>query len=163
MKQREQSKQQKLMSLKSMYYQRYLLIRYCIACLFFTNLYWCIYLRNMYMIIPMFLCIGYVFSLMENITALGKKHMHTKWTTFVLKLQLFANICFIIIGWSPFANYLYPFLTVSYMSSFFITCVCMMGIILSYGCLHRLHNISLNKDKHYQRIKEYEKIINLQL
>lgn len=163
MKQRKQSKQQKLFSLKSMYYQRYLLLHYSIACIFFTNLYWCISLHNMCMIIPMLLCIGCVFSCIESVTAFEKKHMHTKWTSIVFKLQLFANICFMIIGWSPFSKYLYPFLTVSLASSFFISGLCIMGIILSYGCLHRLHNISLNKDKHYQRIKEYEKIINIQL
>lgn len=163
MKQRIQSKQQKLFSLKSMYYQRYLFLRYSISCIFFTNLYWSICLQNIFIILPMILCIGCLFSCVESVVAFGKKNMKTKWTSTVLKLQIITNVCLIIVTCTPYSNYLFPFLTVSLASSFFINCLCILGILLSFGCLHKLHNISLNKDKQYQRIQKYEKIIKLQL
>lgn len=163
MKQRIQSKQQKLFSLKSMYYQRYLLIRYSIACIFFTNLYWWICLQDVFKIVPSILCIGCILSCIESVTAFGKKNMRTRWTSTVFKLQLIINICLMMLSWTHYVSYLFPFLTVSITSSLCICCICILGVILCYGCLHKLHNISLNKDKQYQRIKEYEKLIKLQL
>ncbi|OAO87372.1 hypothetical protein GT23_1021 [Parageobacillus thermoglucosidasius] len=34
------------------------------------------------------------------------------------------------------------------------------GMLLSALILYRLNKIKYNEDKHYQRIKEYEKVIN---
>ncbi|KYD15931.1 hypothetical protein B4168_2607 [Anoxybacillus flavithermus] len=60
---------------------------------------------------------------------------------------------------SSFAQ-LYPFLVNQNKSKVFVLIILIAGMLLSALILYRLNKIKYNEDKHYQRIKEYEKVIN---
>ncbi|AEH52549.1 hypothetical protein BCO26_0490 [Heyndrickxia coagulans 2-6] len=59
---------------------------------------------------------------------------------------------------SSFAH-LYPFLINQNKSKGLILAVLIAGIFLSVFILYRLYQIKHDEDKHFQRIKEYEKAI----
>ncbi|WP_182200246.1 hypothetical protein [Paraliobacillus salinarum] len=152
------------LAIKSMYYNRYLLVRYVSALFFFTNLYWLISLSmsssNMY-ILPLALMIIILFSVAEQVKIFSKHTNNPKLTKYCFMAIFFTNILLIISTcFSPIFTKLYPFLTNQVKSQFMVLTVLSLGLLLSTLILLRLYKIKQNTDKHFTRIKAYEEAIN---
>lgn len=154
----------KKLSIKSMYFNRYLLVRYVSALFFFTNIYWLISLllsdSSLY-IIPLGLIIVLLFSVAEQVKMFGKHTNNAKYTNYSFMILFFTNIVLIIpTCFSSSFNQLYPFLLVQEKSKIFVLVILTFGILLSALILYRLYRIKHNEDKHYERIQQYEEVIN---
>lgn len=157
-------KQRKKQSIKTMYFNRYLLVRYVTALFFFTNLYWFISLvlsdSKLYFI-PFVLLLFIVASVVEQVKIYSSPSHHAKFTKYSFMALLATNvICIAPTCFSSTFALIYPFLINQEESRVFILTILISGILLSAFILKRLHKISLNEDKHYGRIKLYEKVIN---
>ncbi len=151
------------LSIKSMYFNRYLLVRYVSALFFFTNLYWLISLilcdSSLY-IIPLVLIIVLLFSIAEQVKIYSEHTNNARYTKYCFTILLFTNVVLIIpTRLSSSYSQLYPFLTDQTMSRILVLSILVTGILLSLLILYRLYRIRHNKDKHYDRIKKYEETI----
>lgn len=158
-------KNRKETSIKSMYFNRYLLVRYITAFFLFTNIYWLISLlisdSSLYFI-PLILIITIVISMVEQMKIYSSHTKQAKYTKYSFAILLSTNLLLIVPTlFSVTFNQLYPFLVVQEESKILVLVVLGMGILLSAFVLYRLYNIKYNKDQHFKRIKEYEEAINL--
>ncbi|AEO99910.1 hypothetical protein [Heyndrickxia coagulans] len=156
-------KNQKNQMLKSMYYNRYLLVRYVTAIFFFTNVYWLISLvvsHSLLYLLPLALIIVVILSVAEQVKIYSSPTNHAKYTKFCFMTLLIANVILLLPSCfsSSFAH-LYPFLINQNKSKVLILAVLIAGIFLSAFILYRLYQITHDEDKHFQRIMEYEKAI----
>lgn len=156
-------KNQKNQMLKSLYYNRYLLVRYVTAIFFFTNVYWLISLalsHSALFAIPLALIIVIILSVAEQVKIYSSPTNHARYTKFCFMTLLIANVILLLPSCfsSSFAH-LYPFLINQNKSKGLILAVLIAGIFLSVFILYRLYQIKHDEDKHFQRIKEYEKAI----
>lgn len=158
-------KNRKEFSMKAMYFNRYLLIRYVTALFFFTNLYWLILLlmskSSMYFI-PLFLLFASLFHIAELVKAYSEHTNNAKKTKYFFLILLWTNVFLLLpTFFSSSFTQLYPFLTDEMTSRIIIFSILITGILLSLFILYRLSQIKNNEDKHYKRIKKYEKAVNL--
>lgn len=153
----------KKLSVKTMYFNRYLLVRYVSALFFFTNLYWLISLvmsDSSLFVIPLFVLVGYVVGAAEQVKIYSNHMNNAKYTTYCFTFQLMINIVLLLpTCFSSTFIKLYPFLIDHEQSKLFVLTILVTGILFSVFILKRLDKIKHNEDKHYQRIMEYENII----
>lgn len=151
-------------SIQSMYFNRYLLVRYISALFFFTNLYWMISLlisNSSLYIIPLILMSGLLFSIAEQVKIYSNHTNDAKYTKYSYVMLIFTNIVLIILTcFSSTFTQLYPFLLNQEKSKILVLIILVVGILLCTLILYRLNKIKHNDDKHYERIRNYEKIVN---
>lgn len=152
-------------SLKSMYFNRYLLVRYVTALFFFTNFYWLVSLilsKSSFYIIPLILMGILIISVAEQVKIYSKHTNNAKYTRLSYIAMIIANVGLIVPTClsSSFAQ-LYPFFVNETKSRVFVFFILITGILLSVIMLRRLNQIKQNIDKQYQRIKEYEKAVKI--
>lgn len=152
-------------SIKTMYFNRYFLVRYVSALFFFTNLYWLITLllsdSSLY-IIPLALNIILIFSVAEQVKIYSKHTNNAKYTKYCFTVLLFTNVVLIIpTCFSSSFSQLYPFFVNQAKSQILVLSILAIGTLLSLLILYRLYQIKHNEDKHFERIKKYEEAINL--
>lgn len=162
--QRERIEQnRKMLSLKSMYFNRYLLVRYVTVFFFFVNMYWLISLfmsHSPLFFIPSLLIVVLLLSIAEQVKLYSNHTNNAKYTRYCFKILLYTNMVLLLLSFfsSAFIK-LYPFLIDQMGSKAFVVIMLTMGILLILSILHRLSKISRNEDKHYERIKQYEEVI----
>lgn len=153
----------KMISVKSMYFNRYLLVRYVSALFFFTNLYWLISLSmsdSSLFVIPLMVIIAFVISAAEQVKIYSNHTNDAKYTKYCFAVQLVINVILLVLTCFSFAfTKLYPFLIDQAESKLFVLVMLMIGVLLSAIVLKRLDKIKHDEDKHFQRIKEYEEAI----
>ncbi|MEL5938731.1 hypothetical protein WN865_04050 [Tetragenococcus halophilus] len=158
----EQNK--KNLSIKSMYFNRYLLIRYVSALFFFTNTYWLVSLLmsgSSLFLIPLTLMIIILFSVAEQIKILDKHTNEARYTKCCFAILLIANVLLVSLSFSPSSfTRLYPFLINQVNSQVLVLSILVTGILLSGVVLYRLFQIKNNNDKHYKRIQSYEEVVH---
>lgn len=90
----------KKISIKAMYFNRYLLVRYVSAFFFFTNLYWLISLllsdSSLY-VIPLILMVVLLFGIAEQVKMFGNHTNNAKYTKYCFTMMLFANAIIILL------------------------------------------------------------------
>ncbi|MFT4245519.1 MAG: hypothetical protein QM571_03220 [Micrococcaceae bacterium] len=155
-------KSQKEAGLKNMYFNRYLLVRYVVAALFFANLYWMLFASlagTTWAIIPFALIIFTVLVLAEQV------RIYNKHTNIVPRLkaysyiQLGVNICLLpTVATSMFTSF-FPFAANDATGKRFILILLMLGIFLCGILVRKVYLIQTNQDKQFFRIKEYKKAI----
>ncbi|MCF1602154.1 hypothetical protein [Tetragenococcus halophilus] len=157
-------KNRKETSIKAMYFNRYLLVRYVAALFLFTNIYWGILLvmsHSSLYFIPFTLAVVTGVIFLEQIKIY---HAHTndaKYTHFSFITLISSNIILLpITFFSGNFNRLYPFFVNQYQSRILISGILIFGILLSMVVLYRLSEIRQNKDKSYSRITKYETAMN---
>ena len=152
------------LGIKSMYFNRYLLVRYVSALLFFTNIYWLISLSlsdSFLYFIPLILIVVFLFSIVEQVKIYGTHTNNAKYTKHAFRTILFTNVILMVFLYFPSAfNQLYPFLLDQEKSKILVLIILLTGILLSTLILYRLHKIKHDQDKHYGRIKKYENALN---
>ena len=153
----------KLMSLNTMYFNRFLLVRYMTAVMFFSNLYWffSLILSNViWWIIPCTNLLIMIKAIYEQFSMNGSVVDEAPNTMFLFKFISIINlILLIIVIPTQLFNELFPFLRDSIESRKFIGIIIFSGLILCTIVLKRLQKIKYRADRQLQRIKQYEKAI----
>ncbi|KAB7665828.1 hypothetical protein [Bacillus sp. B1-b2] len=157
-------KNRKKQSLKSMYFNRYLLVRYVTALFFFSNLYWLISLvlsDSILYVIPLVLILFLLASFAEQVKIYSSPTNNARYTKYCFTALLVTNvICILPVCFSSSFAHLYPFLVNQDKSRILVLTILIFGLLLAAFILRRLDKIRHNDDKHYARIKSYEKVIN---
>lgn len=152
-------------SIKTMYFNRYLLVRYVSALFFFTNLYWLITLlmsNSPLYFIPLFVLIAALFHFAELVKMYSSHTNNAKNTKYFFQLLFWTNVLLLLpTCFSSSFTQLYPFFVDQAQSKILVLSILITGMLLSVFILYRLHQIKHNEDKHYERIKKYEEAINL--
>lgn len=154
----------KKQSLKSMNFNRYLMVRYATAGFFFINLYWLIALTMVnsgWLAIPAILVLVMLPAIVEQVKLYGKPTNAVPWTKNYYRIQIFINLILIIVTTTPFFKELFPFMKGEIQGRMFVIGVLIIGIGIAEIVLHRLSKIQLNKDRHYLRICQYQKALHI--
>jgi len=156
-------KNRKMLSLKAMYFNRFLLVRYATALFFFTNLYWLIFLllsKSSFVYIPILIMAILTISMAEQVKIYHTHTNHPPLTKYSFIAMIAVNFILIVPTCFPYTfSRLYPFLEDQRKSRILILILLSAGILLSAFILYRLKKIRNDEDQAYKRIKEYEEII----
>ncbi|AZP93788.1 hypothetical protein QJ527_12600 [Enterococcus mundtii] len=154
--------EKKAFSLKVLYFNRYLIIRYLTAGFFFTNLYWLVSLllaSSKLFWVPS----GLLFFLLPVVAeqvALYRTHKNNATVTRnYFWLQALTNVFLLLAVFSPGYSQLFPFMANGSNGQALILCVIACGLLICLFCQRRLNKIHTDTDRHYQRIKEYERVV----
>ncbi|WP_406786404.1 hypothetical protein [Clostridium neuense] len=156
-------KRQKETSLKTMYFNRFLLVRYVTAGFFFANLYWFCSLLMSYKawaLVPGFNLIFIIRAIWEQCTMFSSPIDNAKKTILAYKVILSINVILLAALFTPLFGKLFPFLTNSTKSHAFILGIIFVELLFCGVMLKRLHQINNRTDRQFQYIKQYEKSIN---
>lgn len=157
-------KRRKETSLKSMYFNRFLLIRYITAVFFFTNLYWLCSLimsNTLCALVPGITFIFIIRSVWEQCTMYSAPIDNAKKTILAYKVILAENVLLMITIFTPLFKELYPFLMNNTKSRGFILFINLIGAILCVISLNRLNKIKDQSDKQFKLVKQYEKKLKI--
>lgn len=159
----EEELSKKKFSLKAMYYNRFLGIRYLLATLFFTNMYWLVLLgyygKNI--LLPLIVIIFLSMAIIENIKVYSNSEILMRLTKFSLYVQIIVNFLLIGITYTSKFSYFFFFMTQSESTKIFIILILLLGSLLSGICIRKISLIRNNNDKQYLRILEYKKATGL--
>lgn len=153
--------EKKQFSLKIMYFNRYLIIRYLTAGFFFMNLYWLIVLivsKSSFLIVPIGL-IGLILPAVGEQIRLYRKHQNnvprTRWY-FKWQGIISGILCGLL--FTPFYTSMFPFMVDNLYGKLGMFVFLVSGCLICALCHKRLKNIQVNKDRQYQRIKTFEQV-----
>lgn len=155
-------KRRKETSLKSMYFNRFLLIRYITAGMFFANVYWFISLmisNTLWSLVPGLNLLIIIIATFEQFAMVSAPISDAKKSSFAYRYLLITNILTGMNAFTPLFNKLFPFLNESMKSSYLILGINIIGIILCMISIMRLEKIKNCTDKQFKYIKKYEKAI----
>lgn len=155
--------QRQKLSLTNLYFNRFLLIRYATAFFLFLMLYWSVFLVSTFSVVAMLPVTLFVLSALVALEQVKLYRNHSNqlpyaryfyWTSFIS--------CLILLGcvYTSFYSVFFPFLVSTQSVKNLVAILVMVSLILSILVLIKLHNIKLDRDKHFSRVKAYEKIIN---
>lgn len=146
-------------TLKIMRYNRFLLIRYVCAFLFFINLYASLFYivsKSSLFFIPLMLILAQLPAVWEQIKLYSTPTSHVNATRvfFILQLTMLIGVCLTCM--TPLFSFAFPFLTTALSSRLIIaiSSLCLLGICLAM--LIKLKKISLSEDRQSKRIQQYE-------
>lgn len=154
-------------TMKNFYYNRYLLLRYLLAIFFFTNLYWFLGLlmsQSSLMLLPLMLLGLSIPAISEHVKLYGEDRqanplkLQANRLYYLIQLVTNVGIGLMALTNSGFTE-LFPFFKNSTNTRFVVLAVLLMGGMLAIIGLKRIQHIGLDRDKHYQYIKELEKTI----
>lgn len=161
MTKKDQSLEQKKhdMSVRSINFSRYLMIRYFSAAFLFTNLFWLVF-AICYKDIVASIILGLLFVLLlvasvEQVSKWNVRNTDLKFTKLYYQLQLGANVIFAIGCYLPFGKLLFPFMATNDVANVIFT-ILVVGILGSILILRRISNIQNGRDKYARAIKTFE-------
>ncbi|APX71434.1 hypothetical protein M5C72_11815 [Companilactobacillus allii] len=149
-------------SIRSMYFNRFLLIRYLTAGYFFANMYWFILLAGYHKpaaIIPALLLISSIFVIVEQVKKYHDRGNDVPHAFRYYLAQLLVNLIMAGLSYTSMFSEIFPFVRPN-GANFMISIL----IIGALGCLvleRKIYNISNGLDKSLSRIKDYRNSINL--
>ncbi|MGM0165399.1 hypothetical protein IGI39_000341 [Enterococcus sp. AZ135] len=155
-------------ALKNFRYNRFLLLRYLLAGFFFTNLYWLLSLamsKSIWALLPLGLIVLSVPAIAEHLRLYGYPsddvRNQLKWHRLYQITQLITNVILLV---SVLTNLgfeqAFPFFTNTVTSKGFVSCILLVGSLLSGVILKRIKSIYSQKDKHASYITEFSKLNN---
>jgi len=145
--------------IKVMTYNRFLLIRYVGACLFFINLYTALlYLlsHSNLIIIPIILILAQLPAIWEQIKLYSTPVNVVKFTQSYFILQTSVFMGSLIIVTTPLFNRVFPFLNATSEIKIGVAISAGLFTFICLAMLGKIRRISFNKDKQYQRIQQYK-------
>lgn len=149
-------------SLKTMYFNRFLLIRYITASFFFVNLYWFFSLiisNTIWSLVPGVNLVFITIATFEQCVMVSSPIDNANKTIIAYKEILIVNILLILASVTPLFNCLFPFLIISTKSYYLILGIIIIGIIFCSISLKRLEKIKNCTDKQFKYVKKYEQAI----
>ena len=156
--------EKKQLSLKNMYFNRYLFVRYLTAFFFFMNMQWMILLlsaKSLGSSLPMVLLLAILPAVGELVKLYRKHQTNVPWTKRYFLFQGVCNILLIPVLFTSGFTLLYPFMANNNRGQLLVFILIVSGIFVSVFIQYRLKKISLNQDQQYIRIKQYEKALYL--
>ena len=153
-------KQKQATSLNTLYFNRYLLIRYLTAAYVFSNLHWAFLLigyHKITAIIPLILFIASILVVIEQVKKYWQRDSQLPFAKYFYIVQAGVNILAIGSYFTSFFNELFPFMSASGGVIMLVYLILGLG-----GCLlieRRVLQIEANQDRALQIIKEYEAVI----
>ena len=157
-------KSRKETSLKTLYFNRFLLIRYVTAVFFFTNVYWLCSLiisKNVGAVVPGLTLVFIIRAVWEQCTMYSSHIDNARKTILTYKIMLIENIVYIAALFTPIFKKLYPFLVDNTKSHMFILFINVIGAVLCLISLNRLNKIKNQSDKQFKYIKQYKQNIKM--
>ncbi|MFC3932346.1 hypothetical protein ACVR0S_00065 [Streptococcus dentapri] len=149
----------KEMILKNNLFSRYLLFRYSLALFFFINLYWLLpflYRPNVYLILPVILLIVIIGACAEQFKLYGAKEIHLTRTRQALKIQVFVQICLLVVDILPQQlSAAFPFFSDSLSAHVICALLQFFGLLICWYNLKRIKQINKNEDKFYHRFHNH--------
>ena len=145
-------------SLSFMYFNRFLMLRYFTAFMFFTNLYWfgmALTCKSWSAVLPFLLMIGGIAVTLELTSKL-----HTKKSTVPVSkgyyiAQISVNLAIILISMTPEYSLFLPFLNGK--GQFYVVGIALIGILMSVMVLLKIKKITNDQDRQFKVIKMFEK------
>lgn len=155
----------KALSVKHMYFNRYLWIRYITALFFFLNLYLLLYLivsdSNHYLyFLPVSLLLLQIITLIEQFAIYHNYDKQAKWTKRFFEVQIAANLLLAFIFFTPMQALFFAKLTVNSNGEILVLAFLLSGIMLAFLVIKHLHIISAQKDRQFFRARQYEQLIS---
>ena len=145
-------------SLSFMYFNRFLMLRYFTAFMFFTNLYWfgmTLTCRSWSAVLPFLLMIGGIAVTLELTSKLHTKKSSVPVTKYYYLIQILVNLAVILISLTPAYPQFLPFF--SGRGQLFVITICLAGILMSVMVLFRIRKIANDQDRQLKVIKMFEK------
>lgn len=152
------------LGLKNMYYNRYLLVRYLTAGFFFVNLYWLLFLllaHSKLIVIPFSLLVFLVLVAAEQVKLYSTHTNNTRMTKLYYWLQLLVNLVLLLFVLSSQFSELFPFMANTQKAGQLLSVGLIIGSLLCLIILRRLRLIRHDQDRHFARIKRYEKTLHI--
>lgn len=145
-------------TIRNMYFNRYLLVRYSIAIFFFLSLFWFLMLYTtgsvvLLMVLPLLILVGAGVSMWEMAMMNRTDQEPAKLTAIFYKSILLVNSFLILASLMQLYPSLFPYLKQSPMSLVSVLIFQVTGILLALINLSRLKRIDQHTDKQYQRIQ----------
>lgn len=159
----KQNQFRKETSIRSMYFNRFLLLRYIVAIFLFFNLYWFVFSffeKSITSIIPGVLMISLVLVIYEQVKLYRETMLPVKKTKLYFTLQCVVNVVVAISVVTGTSADLFPFLVNSQTIRNVLLTISLLGILLCIISLIRIKKITESKDVQLNRVKEDEKILN---
>lgn len=153
----------KKISFNNLYFNRFLAIRYSTAFFLFLNLYWTIFLLgslSVTAIFPFILFIMGGFTAFEQIKLYRNHSNRLPYANLFYRALLIIHIISMVAIYTPLYHVFFPFLKHSQDALYMLTVLCVTNLLIVLLILKKLNKIQRNEDKHYQRIRAYEEIIN---
>lgn len=145
-------------SLNFMYFNRFLMLRYFTAFMFFTNLYWfgmALASKSWSAILPFFLMIGGIAVTLELTSKLHTKKRAVPISKGYYFAQISVNFGIILISMTPAYALFLPFLNGK--GQFYIIVIALIGILMSVMVLLKIKKIANDQDRQFKVIKMFEK------
>ena len=149
---------QKEQSVSFMYFNRFLMLRYFTAFMFFTHLYWfgmSLALKSWSAIIPLFLMIGGIAVTMELTSKLHTKKRAVPISKYYYLIQLSVNLAVISISMTSTYSSFLPFL--NGRGQLYVIGIALIGILMSVMVLLKIKKIANDQDRQLKVIKMFEK------
>lgn len=160
---KKQEMEKKEFSIKVMYFNRYLIIRYLTAGFFFVHLNWLVLLllkKSPAFWLPLVFLV-FLLPVVGEQVALYRKHKNTTLLTgWYFKIQGVVNVLLVMSIFTPLYHSFFPFMANGEQGKALTLFVVVSGILICLFCQRRLSKIHTNEDRHYQRIKKYEQVVH---
>ncbi|MGY3741970.1 sugar transporter [Leuconostoc inhae] len=148
------------MSLKSMQFNRFMLIRYATAIFFFVNLYWALIMRHTWVvIIPVIVMFVSGLAIVEQIKLFGQHTNQLIYSKLFFRTQLVVNIGLIISTMTPLFPSLFQFVNNTSQNRYIVLVSLLLGAGAVLFVNKRLTLIASNRDKYYSRLMAYQAIL----
>lgn len=147
------------MSVRSMYFSRYMMIRYFTAAYTFANLFWLIfafcYKDILASVVSLVMMVAVVAAIVEQLSKWHTKSTDMRYTKFFYGLQLVMNVIFAITCYTPVGKMFFPFMTTNDVANIIFT-ILLLGIGGCLVILKRISNIQSGRDRYLHAIKAFE-------
>lgn len=147
------------MSVRSMNFSRYLMIRYFSAAYLFANLFWLIFSIYYHDFIAItfsgVLFVLVVIASIEQASKWNTKDTNLKYTKSYFITQLILNIVFAVTCYTQIGKMLFPFMTNNDIANIILT-ILIAGIAGALIILRRINNIEHGHDKYAKAIETFE-------
>lgn len=154
-------KERKTLSINSMYFNRYLLIRYVTAGFFFANLYWFILMtssESMVKWIPLGLLIVHSCIAIEQVSKYWHRNHNLSVTKWGYCIQIVANFSILVSLLLGAGNSLVPFF--SNQGIRYTAIAVLVGLLVSLLVERRVWLIERDLDTHYARLQTFIASLN---
>lgn len=146
-------------AIKTLFYNRYLAIRYISAIYLFVNLYWAavLYLTQDYlaMIVPVAMIVFAGLTMWEQFKMFTRNQGQAKTTERFYQTIIVVNILLALITVTRQTGFLFPFLLDNNQTVIALLSAQGIGALIALWILSKLRRINNNVDKQYIRLKHY--------
>ncbi|GMA69010.1 hypothetical protein GCM10025879_02560 [Leuconostoc litchii] len=148
------------MSLKSMQYNRFMLIRYVTALFLFVNLYWALIMKNTPIVfLPVGLMVIISLTVIEQIKLFGQHTNQLVYSKMFFRIQLLVNMLLIISTPTSLFTLLFRFINDTKSNRLILSILLFIGLVILIIVNKRITLIASNSDKYYVRLLKYQDVI----